>query len=564
MISRHLKSGPLTAGRVRFTGMLAAALALWISGPVGTATAQGFDPGSLTGLYGDSSIDPALLENVGRTTVTRAYIPDAIDLSPLMPPPLLQIHGSCVSYAVGYAMRGYYAALENNVSPGSRSFTPSPAFLHSQIRNRNEACEAAGSHAFFAMSYFKGRGAPDLDAIPDVAMCSERVERPSAAPDRFRIRDFQFIYVVERDRRRPSRRDLDAIKQQLAAGHPVAVGFRMFDVVPSARTPDGVTLQYLKAGEIYQGSLGRNAGPSGGHQMVLVGYDERRQAFLVQNSWGPYWSGDGFGWISYGAALADMRNASVMRTGIRPPRPVPGMSRTDRGNEVAFAEDNCSRLYVTEEVPGGMPLLGGFVSSQAALAKLSEDFPPEQIRKVDVRPWPVCEVLKTLDRPLAEPSRPTIRLHGGSADLSYGDSLAFEVTAPDFAAFLYIIYIQADGTVVNLLPRRAPVRRQVGFGETFVFGDGRQGRQKFTVQPPAGSEAIVVIAARSPIAQLEDLEDGGSGQFSMPVSVEGGSAMADDRYFLTALRAGMRERPEETRLPREISAAVLHLTIRDQ
>ncbi|GAB4527488.1 MAG: hypothetical protein Tsb0019_29530 [Roseibium sp.] len=530
----------------------------------GGAGAQGFNPSSLTGLYGEGGIDPALLGNVGRQVVTRAYIPDAIDLSPLMPPPLLQIHGSCVSYAIGYAMRGYYAALENRVEPGSRSFTPSPAFLHSQIRNRNEICEEAGSHAFFALSYFSGRGAPDLDAIPDAAMCSERVERPSAPPDRFRISDFRFIYVVERDKRRVSRRDLDAIKQQLAAGHPVAVGFAMMKVIPSARTPDGVTLQYLKAGEIYQGSLGPNSGASGGHQMVLVGYDERRQAFLVQNSWGPYWSGDGFGWISYEAAMADMRNASVMRTGIRPPRPVPGISRTDRGNQVDFAEDSCSSLYVSEDTPGGSARVSGFVSTQEALASLSAEFPAEVIRDVEVRPWPVCEVLKTLDRPLAEPSRPTIRLLGGSADLAFGDSLAFEVTAPDFAAFLYIVYIQADGTVVNLLPRRGPVRRQVRFGETFVYGDGRQGRQKFTVQPPAGSEAIVVIAARSPIGQLEDLEAGGSGQFAMPVSAEGGSAIADDRFFLTALRAGMAERPEETRLPREISAAVLHLTIRDQ
>jgi hypothetical protein len=108
------------------------------------------------------------------------------------------------------------------------------------------------------------------------------------------------------------------------------------------------------------------------------------------------------------------------------------------------------------------------------------------------------------------------------------------------------------------------VRQQVQFGDRFVFGDGRQGRQKFTVQPPAGSEAIIVIAARSPIIQLEELENGGSGQFSMPVSAESAAATADDRYFLTALRAGLADRPDELSLPREISAAVLHLTIREE
>jgi len=528
------------------------------------ARAQAFDPSSLTGLYGDDTIDPALLQNVGRAEVTRAYIPDAIDLSPLMPPPLLQIHGSCVSYAVGYAMRGYYAALENNVSPGSRAFTPSPAFLHSQIRDKGETCENAGSHAYYALSYFKGRGAPDLDAIPDIAMCSERVERPTSPPDRFRIRDFEFVYVKERDKRPVSNRDLDAIKQQLAAGHPVAAGYRMVDVVPSSRMPNGSVLQYLRAGEIYQGSLSPNSGYGGGHQMVLVGYDERRQAFLVQNSWGPYWAGDGYGWISYAATKADLRNASVMRTNIRPPKPVPGLNRFDRGNQVALREDGCSDLYVVEGDGEEIYQIGGFVSSQAALAKLQSKYAPEQVQSVAVRPWPVCEALKTLNRPLAEPSRPSIRLLGGRSDLAYGDSLAFEVTAPDFASFLYVVYLQADGTVVNLLPRRGPVRQQVQFGETFIYGDGRQGRQKFTVSPPAGSEAIVVIAARSPIAQLEDLEAAGGGQFSMPVSAGGQAGLADDRFFLTALRAGLTERPDATRLPREITAAVLHLTIRGE
>ena len=528
------------------------------------AKAQGFDPSSLTGLLGDEPVEAALLEGVGEVGVTRAYIPDAVDLSPLMPPPLLQSYGSCVSYAIGYAMRGYYAALENNVEPGNRTFTPSPAFLHSQIRDRNEACETAGSHAVLALSYFQGNGAPDRDAIPDAAICSERVEFATSAPDRFRIKGFQFVFEKIRQRRNAADTDLDAIKQQLAAGHPVAAGFQTMKVVPSQRTPDGVTLQYLRAGEIYQGSLGPNAGLSGGHQVVIVGYDERRQAFLIQNSWGPYWSGDGYGWVSYAAARADMHNASVMHTGITPPRPVPGLSRNDRNNELAISEDACSSVHVSETGVDGVPLLGGFVSTQEALAALRAEFTPEQVQKVDVRPWPVCEALKTLETPLSEPSRPRIRLLGGRADLSYGDTLAFEVTAPDFASFLYIVYLQADGTVVNLLPRSGPVRRQVQFGESFIYGDGRQGRQKFTVSPPAGSEAVIVLAAHSPIAQLEELEDAGGGQFAIPVSAGSGANAADDRTFLTALRAGLADRPDESSLPREVSAAVLHLTIREE
>jgi|GEM_PF-1902011 len=545
---------------VRNSGRAFAFLVLFVLSSVQSAGGQSFDPKSLTGLYGAEPIDPALVAGSRALTVTRAYIPDAIDLSPLMPVPAQQQGGSCVAYSIAYAIRGYYAALENNVRPGDRNFTPSPAFVHSRIRHRRsgEACTQTGSHAFFAMRYFTSNGAPDRATIPDAEMCSQTVEYAEAAPDRFRIRGFHFIYVIERDRRRATNRDLDAIKQQLAAGHPVAVGFQL-PGVPRGSPRDGALLQYLRAGEIYQGSAGPSGSTVGGHQMVFVGYDERRQAFLVQNSWGPYWSGNGFGWISYAAAKADMDNASVMRTSIVPPKPVPGITQSDHA--VVDAEgDDCSHLRVVGEGGNGEPLLAGFVSSREALSRLDAAYSDRQLRDVAIRPWPVCEAMKTLAGPLAEPVRPEIRMLSGKSSLVYGDSLAFEVTAPDFASFLYIVYLQADGSVYNLSPRRGPIRYQAGIGQSFVFGDGRGGRQKFTVQPPSGAEAVIVIAARSPVSQLEDLE-ADSGQFVVPVSSASGNQTFDDRDFLTALRAGMAERPDKDSLGREISAALVHLTI---
>ena len=39
--------------------------------------------------------------------------------------------------------------------------------------------------------------------------------------------------------------------------------------------------------------------PGRGHAMVLVGYDDAKQAFRVQNSVGSNWGNEGYGWISY-------------------------------------------------------------------------------------------------------------------------------------------------------------------------------------------------------------------------------------------------------------------------
>ena len=33
--------------------------------------------------------------------------------------------------------------------------------------------------------------------------------------------------------------------------------------------------------------------------MVVVGYDDAKQAFRIQNSWGRSWGDGGYGWFSY-------------------------------------------------------------------------------------------------------------------------------------------------------------------------------------------------------------------------------------------------------------------------
>ena len=180
-----------------------------------------------------------------------------------------------------------------------------------------------------------------------------------------------------------------------------------------------------------------------------------------------------------------------------------------------------------------------------------------------VRPWPVCEALLTLDGPLAASSRPTISVDGGSDKVKFGDVLGFSVTTPDFPSFLYVVYLQADGTVVNLVPRRGPIRRQFGPRTVLKFGDGKEGRQKFRVGAPAGAETIVAIAARSPLAQLEALETGGNGQFRMQVSQHDapGENSAQDRLYLSFLRATLSERPDQQQSAREVAAEVLHVTV---
>ncbi len=72
------------------------------------------------------------------------------------------------------------------------------------------------------------------------------------------------------------------VKTQLAAGHEVAFGVTL--------DSDGtVTNNIWKPGMTAEG----------GHAMLIVGYDDSKQAFRVKNSWGTGWADNGYVWFSY-------------------------------------------------------------------------------------------------------------------------------------------------------------------------------------------------------------------------------------------------------------------------
>lgn len=533
----------------------------------GTAAAQDakeIDFQQFDGLLGATPPDPALAEVLPKVTLNRAYLPAAIDLSPLMPPPVKQEYGSCVAHAVGYAVRGYYSAIEHSTKPGDPASTPSPAFLHTQIAGwipskprqpTTELCKSSGSSAVVAMHYLMGNGSLTNQDVPIGRICAPDVTVMNVAKNEYSIRDGGLIYF--REESSFTDRELDKVKQSLSEGHPVVIGMSMYRYFED---PDkkSVTLEALRAGEVYHGSLGQHHGKAeGGHELVIVGYDDSRQAFKIENSWGTDWAEGGFGWIGYDAAKADIDEALIMDAGVTPPRPTPVRPAGDSPNIARAGQ--CARVVQTS---GGS--YDGFVETEAELGELRTQFGEAAVGRIAVRPWPVCEALLTLDQPLAAASRPRIAVDG-SEKVKFGDLLGFSVTTPDFPSFLYVVYLQADGTAVNLVPRRGPVRQQLAPRTVLRFGDGKEGRQKFRVGEPAGTEAIVAIAARSPLAQLENLESSGNGQFRVLAGQhDEGAASAEDRLYLSLLRTALLDNPDAKLAAREITADVLHVTVSEK
>lgn len=83
------------------------------------------------------------------------------------------------------------------------------------------------------------------------------------------------------------------VKSCLASGYPVLIGFTVYDSFESEETastgimpiPDKATEQVL-----------------GGHEVLVIGYDNSRRALKVRNSWGASWGANGNFWMPYECA----------------------------------------------------------------------------------------------------------------------------------------------------------------------------------------------------------------------------------------------------------------------
>ena len=93
--------------------------------------------------------------------------------------------------------------------------------------------------------------------------------------------------------------DTAAVKTCLRASIPVMFGFNVYDntkyTIFEGLTGAASTYSPLTA----SGALVSGAKLLGGHANVIIGYDDTKKAFKVQNSWGTSWGNAGFYYLPY-------------------------------------------------------------------------------------------------------------------------------------------------------------------------------------------------------------------------------------------------------------------------
>jgi hypothetical protein len=228
-------------------------------------------------------------------------LPASVDLSADLPPPGNQgKQGSCVGWTVAYALKSYQEKIEEKEGYVDRAGRLraervfSPAFIYNQINNGRDG----GSSFINALRLMSGTGAATWADMPykDTDYKSQPNNTCMSAARKYRIDYWRQINVA----------DPKEIKAQINAGYPVMIGAKVDEGFLAAR-----------AGYVYKRASGQ---VKGNHAMLLVGYDDRKGAFKLINSWGVDWCDRGYGWIDYEWFPKVCNEAYVAKDAVNGPR----------------------------------------------------------------------------------------------------------------------------------------------------------------------------------------------------------------------------------------------------
>jgi C1A family cysteine protease len=187
--------------------------------------------------------------------------------------------GACVPFATGYAARSieqYYRTNANSYSYATNIF--SPEYLYAQIKVGD--C-GSGSSISAALDYMYAKGITTWQTVPfngDNGCTLTPSASQLAEAANYKITNYSKILHT----------DLTAIKAMLVQNHPVIIGANVDNNFVNAKP--GYVWNTVTTGNVP-------------HGLILMGYDESKNAFKIMNSWGTGWGDAGFIWVDYAVFL---------------------------------------------------------------------------------------------------------------------------------------------------------------------------------------------------------------------------------------------------------------------
>lgn len=263
---------------------------------------------------------------------TKNPLPESVSLLKFAPDRQDQgQQGSCVAWSSVYAARTIVEAASTNQPGNSTAY--SPAFVYNQIGL--EGCQ--GAYIQNAMEFMSTRGVVPFNDFPyDDQDCSRK---PNAALEAKATQNKLHGFTRLTDGESVQGINVRAVKEHLAKDAPVVIGMMV----------GGSFMQGMKGKEMWAPTdEDRTQAGFGGHAMCVIGYDDRKQAFQIMNSWGPDWGKNGIGWVRY----ADFKEFVREAYGVDP-MPKRGAA-TSIGFEAAIGlVKNDDKQYIPLRLKGG-------------------------------------------------------------------------------------------------------------------------------------------------------------------------------------------------------------------
>ncbi len=211
-----------------------------------------------------------------------------IDLRPYAPPPQNQgVISSCTGWAAGYGALTIMRAVKQNWKDSTEKIKNnafSALFIYNQIWKGG--CEYGGSNIQDAGKLLveKGNvGSKEFDRLKNRCDRLPNEEELKLAT-RSRIQEFAKVFSPDE----PALNKIEKTKLSLVKKLPVVIGINLRK-----------NFKEIRSKEIFWRPQFGDTTFFCAHAMVVIGFDDDKQAFEVMNSWGTEWANGGFVWIKY-------------------------------------------------------------------------------------------------------------------------------------------------------------------------------------------------------------------------------------------------------------------------
>ncbi|MCQ2959862.1 MAG: hypothetical protein MJ198_06715 [Bacteroidales bacterium] len=238
-----------------------------------------------SGWLADSEDMDSIPEDIVIVDPDESELKSSVDLSSKFPPIGDQgSYGTCVAWASGYNLKTALDAIDKGWTTSqlsSKSYQTSPADLWAAIPSSSRGSGCNGTNFDPALTALISTGAASLETVPYTKInCSSTSAKGNSSN---KLANYRKICDGSEGM------TVNNFKFYLNQGRPVVIGARLGDNFMSWNSSAVIKSDtYLQEGMQHAY-----------HAMVLSGYDDKKNAFRVRNSWGSSWGDNGSIWVDY-------------------------------------------------------------------------------------------------------------------------------------------------------------------------------------------------------------------------------------------------------------------------